>query len=455
MERNLPPRLYENLKRLLRRRAFTHARKLLSKTHPADIATFFRLFDEPSQQKIFELIEGTQRRAEVLSYLDRDLIPIALAVLDDVKLVEVMTEIPADDLADILASLPEDLRQKILKGIEDNNQEEVEDLMTYGEQSAGGIMSPDYLALQEDVDAESAIRILRQRSGDFEMAFYIYVINERQELVGVLSLRELVTCPSEAKLRDIMQSNVVSVHTEDDQEFAAMLVSRYDLLAIPVIDQAGKLMGIITVDDVIDVLREEATEDMLKMAGAGDHMVDAMSVGTNFRRRLPWLFITWIGQAIAALIIGYFEPTLKAIIPLAAFIPMIVGMAGNVGTQSTTIVVRALATGRADFSQMWSTLGRETMVGALLGFLYGVLLGAFGFLRFLDNPAINSLALGAVIAGSLLVSMLVAVMISTLLPFLLIRMRLDPAVATAPFVTTLTDVVGIFLYLAIGTAVLI
>lgn len=455
MERILPPKLYENLKRLLRRRAYNHTRNLLAKTHPADIAALFRMFDEPTQQKIFELTEASERKAQVLSYLDGDLLPNALSVLDNSRLIDVMMEVSPDDLADILAELPEDLRKKILKGIEDKDQEEVEDLMTYGEQSAGGIMSPDFLAMNVETTAEEAIAKLRQLSEEVEMAFYIYVVNEKQELVGVLSLRELVTCPSDTNLGQLMETKVVSVHTEDDQEYAAMLVSRYDLLAIPVTDHSGKLMGIITVDDVIDVLREEATEDMLRLAGAGEHLVDVMSVGKNFKRRLPWLFITWIGQAAAALIIGYFEPTMRAVVPLAAFLPMIVGMAGNVGTQSTTIVVRALATGRVDFSQIWQTLGREMLVGLFLGFLYGALLGAFGFLQFLNEPAINSLALGGVIAVSLLGSMLLAVSISTLLPFLLNRLRLDPAVATAPFVTTVTDVLGILLYLAIASAVLL
>jgi magnesium transporter len=455
MDRILPPKLYENLKRLLRRRAYNHTRNLLAKTHPADIATLFRLFDEHSQKKIFELVEDHERQAEVLSYLDRDLVPDVLVGVDEGEIIDIMTEVPPDDLADILASLPDDLREKILKGIEDKNQEEVEDLMTYGEQSAGGIMSPDFLALDENTTAEEAIHKLRQLHEDVEMAFYIYVVNEREELVGVLSLRELVTCGPDTELKELMETNVVQVHTEDDQEYVAMLVSRYDLLAIPVTDHSQRLVGIITVDDVIDVLREEATEDMLMMAGAGDHMMDVMSVGRNFRRRLPWLFITWVGQAVAALIIGIYEPTMRAVVPLAAFLPMIVGMAGNVGTQSTTIVVRALATGRTDFSQMWRTIGREMIVGGLMGFLYGALLGAFGFLRFMDSPVVDSLLLGGVIAVSLLSSMLVAVLISTLLPFLLTRMRLDPAVATAPFVTTITDVIGILLYLAIATAILL
>jgi magnesium transporter len=455
MERSQPPRLYENLKRLLRRRAYNHTRNLLAKTHPADVAALFRLFDEASQQKIFELVEGTERKAEVLSYLDRDLLANALTVHDDKKLIDIMAEVPSDDLADILAAIPEDLRQKILKGLADKDQEEVEELMTYGEKSAGGIMSPDFLALREETTAEEAISRIRQISEDLEMAFYIYVINDREELVGVLSLRELVTCPPETAISALMQSNVVSVNTEDDQEFVAGLVSRYDILAIPVVDSTRRLVGIITVDDVIDVIREEATEDMLKMAGAGDHMVDAMSVGTNFRRRMPWLLITWIGQAIAALIIARYEPTLRAVVPLAAFIPMIVGMAGNVGTQSTTIVVRALATGRVDYSQIWSTLGRELIVGTLLGFLYGALLGAFGFLRYMNSPTVNAMALGGVIATSLLSAMLLAVIVSTLLPFILQRLRLDPAVVTAPFVTTVTDVLGILLYLGVATAFLL
>jgi len=455
MERVQPPRLYENLKRLLRRRAFNHTRNLLAKTHPADVAALFRLFDESSQQKIFELVEGTERKAEVLSYLDRDLVANVLTVHDDKKLIDIMTQVSSDDLADILAAIPDDLRQKILKGIADKDQEEVEDLMAYGEKSAGGIMSLDFLALRQETTAEEAINRIRQRSQDVEMAFYIYVVNDREELVGVLSLRELVTCPPRTSIDTLMQSNVVSVNTEDDQEYVAGLVSRYDILAIPVVDSTKKLVGIITVDDVIDVIREEATEDMLKMAGAGDHMVDAMSVGTNFRRRLPWLLITWIGQAIAALIISRYEPTLRAVVPLAAFIPMIVGMAGNVGTQSTTIVVRALATGRVDYSQIWSTLGRELLVGTLLGFLYGALLGAFGFLRYMNSPTINAIALGGVISSSLLAAMLLAVVFSTLLPFILQRLRLDPAVVTAPFVTTVTDVLGILLYLSVATAFLL
>jgi magnesium transporter len=455
MEHVKPPRLYESLKRLLRRRAYNHTRNLLAKTHPADIAALFRLFDEATQQKLFELVDGSERKAEVLSYLDRDLVANALTGLEDAKLIDIMSEVSSDDLADILASLPDDIRDRILKGLEDKDQEEVEGLMTYSEKSAGGIMSPDFLAMHENTTAEEAITRLRHRSGDVEMAFYIYVVNDREELVGVLSLRELVTCKPETTLRDLMETNVKSVNTEDDQEDVAALVSRYDILAIPVVDSTGRLVGIITVDDVIDVIREEATEDILKMAGAGDHMVDAMSLGTNFRRRLPWLLITWIGEAIAALIIVHFEPTLKAVVPLAAFIPMIVGMAGNVGTQTATIVVRAIATGRVDFSQIWSTLGREFLVALLLGFLYGTLLGAFGLFKYIGHPAVNAIALGGVIAVSLLSAMILAVVVSTLLPFLLHRVRLDPAVATAPFVTTMTDVLGITLYLTIASIVLV
>jgi len=455
MEQVQPPRLYENLKRLLRRQTYNHTRNLLAKTHPADIAALFRLFDDLTQQKILELVEGTERKAEVIARLDADLLANAFLAFDDRKLIEVVTEIDSDDLADILGELPEDLRQKILKGIADQDQEEVEDLMAYGENTAGGIMSPDFIALPESMAAQEAIDELRRLWEDLEMAFYIYVVNEREELVGVLSLRELVTCKPETQLRELMESRVVSVHPEDDQEYAAHLVSRYDLLAIPVTDSAQRLVGIITVDDIIDVIREEATEDMLKMAGAGDQMVEAMSVGSNFKRRLPWLLITWVGQIGAAFIIVMFEPTLRAVIPLAAFIPMIVGMAGNVGTQSATIVVRSLATGRVDFSQVWKTLGREMLVAVLLGFIYGALLGAVGFFQYMNNPAINALMLGSVISVSLLASMVLAVFISTVIPFMLHRMRLDPAVATAPFVTTITDILGILLYLGIATLMLV
>ena len=448
-------RLYDHIKRLLRRHAQSHVKKILAKSHPADIASVFRLFDEAEVQKLFGFVASAEEKAEIVSSLDYDLIPQLFSSLNIEEQVEILEKTTPDDLADILAHVPEEMREKILKGMKKEEKAEVEGLMNYAENTAGGIMSPDFLAMPEELTAREAIEALQQQSEEVEMAFYIYVINDVRQLVGVLSLRQLVTCRPGTLLKDLMDQKVVSVGIHDDQEEVAQLISRYDFLAVPVVDEGNTLVGIVTVDDIIDVLRDEATEDMLKMAGAGAKMVDAMSFGGSFRHRMPWLLITWIGESFTALIIAYYHNTLTAILPLAAFIPMITGMSGNVGTQSATIVVRALATGRVNLGQIWKVLGREVLIGLLLGFVYGAALGVFGFVRYFDAVYVNSLMLGVVISTSLCLGMTLSALVATAMPFVLHRFNLDPAAATGPFVTTFCDIAGIAVYLSVATVVLL
>jgi len=448
-------RLYDHIKRLMRRQAHPHVKKILAKSHPADIASAFRLFDEAAMLKIFHLIESAERKAEVISSLDPDLIVKVFNSIELKDLVTVLEEVPPDDLADILASIPEDMKNKILEGMKKEEKAEVVGLMHYAENTAGGLMSPDFLAMEENLTAKEAIALLQSQHEHVEMAFYIYVISERKKLVGVLSLRQLVTSKPDTRLKEVMDPSVVSVTTHDDQEEVAHIISRYDFLAVPVVDEDGLLVGIITVDDIIDVLREEATEDMLKMAGAGERMVDAMSFGGAFKHRMPWLLLSWVGGVLTALIIAYYDSTLKAILPLAAFIPMITGMSGNVGTQSATIVVRALATGRAGLDQVGRVLGREVLIGLLLGFAYGVALGVFGFVKYYDAMAMNAVMLGMVVSISLCVGMTLAAFVATGIPFLLHRFHLDPAAATGPFVTTFIDIIGIAMYLSLATLMLL
>ena len=448
-------KLYDHIKRLLRRQAYSHVKKILAKSHPADIAVVFRLFDETEMQKLFSLVASAEEKAEIVSSLDYDLVPQLFSSLEIEGLVEILEKVTPDDLADILAHVPEEMKDRILEGMKKEEKAEVEGLMNFAENTAGGIMSPDFLAMDEELTAREAIEALQDQSEEVEMAFYIYVIDRVRQLVGVLSLRQLVTCRPETRLKDLMDQKVVSVGTHDDQEEVAHIISRYDFLAVPVVDEEKTLVGIVTVDDIIDVLREEATEDMLKMAGAGGKMVDAMSFGGAFRHRMPWLLLTWIGELFTALIIAYYHNTLIAILPLAAFIPMITGMSGNVGTQSATIVVRALATGRINLGQIWKVLGREVLVGILMGFVYGAALGVFGFMRYFDAAYMNSLMLGVVISVSLCLGMTLAALVATAMPFVLHRFNLDPAAATGPFVTTFCDIACIAVYLSVATAVLL
>lgn len=279
------------------------------------------------------------------------------------------------------------------------------------------------------------------------MVFYLYAIDDDGRLSGVISLRDLVITPPETQLKEIMSKKVHAVRPETDQEEVARIVSQYNILAVPVLDGEDHLLGIVTVDDVVDVIREEATEDFLQMVGAGkDREILLKTSWENARIRLPWLFASWAGGILAAYIIGVFENVLESTIALVAFIPVIIGMGGNVGTQSSTIIVRGLATGRVGIENTVKILLKEIRVGLILGVLYGLLLGIFAMLRFLNTSPI----LGLVVGLSICCSMLIAATIGALVPILMNKLDIDPAVATGPFVTTSIDILGVTLYFLIA-----
>jgi magnesium transporter len=279
------------------------------------------------------------------------------------------------------------------------------------------------------------------------MVFYLYITDDDDRLVGIISLRTLATSPSTTKLKDIMTKNVHSVRPETDQEEVARIVAQYNFLAVPVLDSDSKLLGIVTVDDVVDVIREEATEDFLQMAGAGkDREILLKSSWENAKTRLPWLFASWVGGVIAASLIGVFEDILKNIIALSAFIPVILGMGGNIATQSSTIIVRGMATGRVNIGGEIKLIFKEIKVGTILGILYGILLGLFAKITFVDSPK----NLGFVVGLSICSSMIIAATVGTIIPLLLRKLDIDPAVATGPFVTTSIDILGVLFYFFIA-----
>jgi magnesium transporter len=438
------------VRRLLRRGGTRHAAKILAKTHPADTAALFRGFSQDDQVRLFRLIESTQTRADVLSHLDRDLVVDLVERLGVDETFELLVELSSDDVADILASLPTETSRKLLDLLEGRGEgDDVADLMRYDINTAGGIMSPDYLALPDDLKVAEAIRQI-QENPHVEMAFYVYVVTENGLLVGVVSLRQLVTSKPDAVLHDIMQGQVVSVHTSVDQEEVARIVSRYDLLAVPVVDDSNNLLGIVTVDDVIDVIREEASEDMLKLVGAGEQLTEVLTVGDSVKRRLPWLAAAWIGGVGASFVIDAYNGTLMRLLPLAAFIPVVLGMGGNVGTQTLTIMVRSIATGRLEFRQAWSVVGREFLVGFLLGAAYGLLLATAGYAVNYGREPSEALAIAIIVGTSTLACMTIAAVVGSAVPILLHRLHIDPAVATGPFVTTAMDILGVLVYFNIA-----
>ena len=450
----LSPRLqllFDSLQKLLRRNAQAHAQRLLRKARPEDVAAVMRLIDERRQRRVFDLLPDDETRSETLTELDPHLLNDLLAHRPVEEVTPLIAMMSVDDQADVLAALPELFREQLIEALKPDEAEEVEDLLHYQADTAGGIMSPDFFALSEDTTVEQTIRAL-QSADDIEMAFYIYVVNEHGHLVGVLSLRTLVTNPPRTPLSELMVTDVISASLDTDQEEVARLAARYNLLAIPVVDEANRLEGIVTIDDVIDVIREEATEDILKMAGADETAYQSGSVLRNFRSRAPWLFATWMGGLAASMLIGMFESHLKAQVALAAFIPVVLGMGGNVGTQTSTIMVRGIALGRVSQGVSVRYVTREIVIGLMLGVMYGLLLGLYAYVAYDHGAA--AWQLPATVALAIVASMSSAASIGAVIPLVLDRLSIDPAVATGPIVTTTVDVLGILAYFLVAGAFL-
>ena len=440
--------LLESIKRLLRRGAAIHLGKIVNKTHAADLSVVFRSLSLAQQRELFSLITDVEQKGILFSELDEDTFQDLIEDMKIEDIVRILESMPADDVADIIGRLPEEKSKTILDKMKKAESEEVEDLLRYEDDTAGGIMVPDFIALREDVTARQAIESLQTEHSDVEMAFYLYVVDEYGKLVGVSSLRQLVVVPPETPLKEFMTTDVFSVQTDMDQEEVAKLVARYDILAVPVVDGSNRLVGIVTVDDVIDILRKEATEDILKMAGAGEEFVETKSILKSTRIRLPWLFASCMGGIFAFFIIGEFESSLSKFTYLAAFIPVIMGMGGNIGTQSSTIVVRGLATGRIHVKDIWSVVLKELTIGVILGLVYGLLIGFVAQFRY----SMEALALSVSLA--VICSMSIAALVGSLVPMGFARINIDPAVATGPLVTTSIDIISVFFYFLIATTLL-
>ena len=442
--------LRDTFRRLLRRHAETNILKLIDKTHPADLALLFRYFNENEQDEIFSKLKPSEKTAEFLNDLD-ELIGIRLLENESHdRIASILEHASSNEQAYLIGLLDEEYASSVIDLLQADKQEELEEMMAYPEDSAGILMYTDVFTLHEETKARDAINALQDQE-DAEMVFYLYTLDDETRLTGVISLRDLVTTSGDTKLKDIMSKQIHVVRPETDQEEVARIVSQYNFLAVPVVDSDDRLLGIVTVDDVVDIIREEATEDFLQMVGAGkDREILLKSSWENARMRLPWLFASWVGGIMAAFIIGIFDNVLQSTIALAAFIPVIMGMGGNIGTQSSTIIVRGLATGRVSIENSMRILFKEIRVGLMLGILYGLLLGVFAILKFLDVSPM----LGVVVGVSICISMIIAATIGSLVPLILNRFEIDPAIATGPFVTTSIDILGVACYFLIAISLL-
>ncbi len=433
----------QSLHDLLRPGQERRLRRMLTRLDEVQLASQLDNLGTDEQIRVLGLLPG-DRRAPVLARMRYEAAATLVTALAPEQAAALLDALHPDDAVDILGRVDEQQLAQILARLDRDDAEELEELLAYDEHTAGGIMSPNFLTVPPDETVAEALARLQALAEVPTHLFYVYVVDPDGKLVGVCSLRELVIHRPHERVRDFMQVEVVSVRAETDQEEVADIVSRYDLVALPVVDAQHVLIGVIEVDDVVDVIREEATEDILKMAGAGEELAEARLFWTSLRARWRWLMAAAAGGTIAAASLSGFDAALSRAPALALFMPVVAGMGGNIGMQSSTIVVRGLAVGFLESARVRRLVAREVGLGASLGLIYGVLIGMFAVL--LGADASEPWRLGVVVAGGCAGSMTLAALVGTSTPLVLDRLGVDPAIATGPFVTTSVDVMGLLFY---------
>jgi magnesium transporter len=436
----------DSVKRLLRIGATANLLNLLQKQHPADLAQIFSELPNRDREATFSLlVERNGRLAmEAISELGPEAGAALLATRSAEEIAKLAQEIESDDAAALIDHLPEELSAAVLDLMRPKQSGEVENLLEYDEQTAGRIMNPQVFALSEDLTVGEAITEL-QGNRDVEMVFYLYVVDERRHLVGVTSLRRLLLVSPETPLKRIMTTDLISARVDMDQEEVARQVASYNLLAIPVVDEENKLVGVITVDDIIDVIKDEATEDIYRLAGVAGDERPFTPARESLRKRLPWLGINLVTAFVAASVVALFEGTIEQVTVLAVFMPIVAGMGGNAATQTLTVIVRGIALGDLTWSNSRKALLKEAAVGVGNGVVLGLVAALVAWVT-RGNPV-----LGLVLCAAMIINMFVAATAGTLVPLGLRAANVDPALASSVFITTLTDVFGFFSFLGLAT----
>jgi len=436
-------RLAETVKDLLEGDRRERLDQILEEAHPADVTRALRELPVEQQTIVFRLLSREQAGAVLHEMDDQTLLGLVRA-LDEVELSGILERMPADNAAQVVDELPAEQAEKVLDLMKEEKSEEVQELLDYGEKTAGRIMSPEFVAVHEEMTVAQALDHVR-KAASAEQAFYIYVVDDHDHLVGVVPLRRLITADPATPIRLIRHEDVVSVMPETDQEEVARMVAKYNLLAVPVVDTDRRLLGTVTVDDVIDVIQQEATEDIQRFGGvAGDETV-LDPPNAVFTKRLVWRLINLGTAILAASVIGLFESSIQSLATLAVFMPIVASMGGIGTTQTATVVVRGIALGDMTMSVMWRVLRKEISLGLTTGAANGVVMAVIAYLW--KGQILLSLILGV----ALVFNMVVAAVVGVLIPLALKTFRIDPAIASSVIITTFTDVFGFFSFLGLAT----
>ncbi len=426
--------------------------------YPPDIAVIFNELQKEEAKYVYSQLDE-QIAADVLVELDDDVREDFLASLTSKEIAEHIDNMDSDDAADVIAELPDSVQDEVLSHMEDSEQaSDIVELLNYDENTAGGLMATELVRVHVNSNSIECVREIRAQADAVENIYAIYVVDDDEKLVGLLSLKKLVISPANSKIADIYDPKIISVKTNTDVEEVANIMDKYNLVVLPVIDALGRLVGRITVDDVVDVRREEETEDLQKMAGmeALDEPYMNVSIWGILKKRAGWLVILFLGETLTATAMGFFENEIAKVVILSLFVPLIISSGGNTGSQASTLVIRSLALGEITIRNWWAIIKREIKVG----FILGLMLGLIGFLRvavwsqFTNIYGPHWMEIALTVGTSLVGVVLWGNIIGSLFPLILKRFGFDPAVSSAPFVATLVDITGLIIYFSVASLLL-
>ncbi len=424
--------------------SYEHIRRLIPKLRPAELAELMAYIRRPDQIRFLQLLFEVRMAAPTLRELPTELAKDLINDVSDETISEIIRRLSPDDAVDILAYLPEDRQEHVLNGLSGQERWTLERLRLYDQDTAGGRMTTEYVAFRQGMTAAEALAELREKHQKSNF-HYIYVVDETNHLMGILPLRNLVFGSGAIEIKDLMVPDPVKVHPDTPQEEVARLVSDFDMLAVPVVDEENRILGVVTFDDIMDVMEEEATEDMYHMAGLDTAERVFTPVSRSVRLRVPWLIINLGTAVLAALTVSLFRESISKVVTLAVLMPIVAGMGGNAGSQSLTVVVRGLALGELEFASRWKAIMKEVAVGFCTGSLNGLIIGILAYLLY------GNLWLSLILFFAMVANLVLAGLFGALVPLMLRWAGKDPALGSSIFVTTATDVGGFFIFLGLAT----
>ncbi len=444
----------EEIKQLLKNKKINELKRMLNELNSADISTLLEeLNEELDKEKVlivFRLL-SKEKAGEAFSYLEPDMKEKLIGDLTDKELKNVINELYMDDTVDLLEEMPSNVVKRILKNVKPEDRETINELLRYPEDSAGSIMTTEFVDLKENMTVGQALQKIKKIGLDKETIYYCYVLTTKRNLIGIIDLKKLVVRDNSEMIRDLMETNVIKVTTMEDKENVAKVLSKYSFLAVPVVDNENRLVGIVTVDDAIDVIQDEATEDLEKMAAMAPTEEDYFSTGVfkHAKNRVLWLLILMLSATITGGIITNYENAFAAVPLLVSFIPMIMGTGGNCGSQSSTLIIRGLATDEIKLKDVFKVIWKETRVAIIVGIVLAIVNAISIILQY------NDYMLATTIGITLILTVILAKFIGCILPLLAKRLKLDPALMASPLITTIVDTCSILVYFSIATIIML